>query len=353
VVDDFAAQAAAIASLLGEPAPQVADDFADRLRRRLDRAREQDHQRRSLNRERERAEDTRRRAKAEKQAQSAVLTRLCEAAGVDALERLPDLEDSAARKRSARSKLASQRQQLALASTRSLDELRGRLVGQDAVALDAERERCRQEIARLEQQQRSARQAEERARLALEAVDASDRAAAAREAMESAAARYRSALRPWARLRLAHALLRDALNRFREKAQAPMVAAASTYFALISGGRYRRLVADEVHDRPVLQAERADGVRIGVEAMSDGTADQLYLALRLAALELRRASHPRMPLVLDDVLITSDDERAANILSALCRFAEDGQVMLFTHHRHLIEVARGALPEPSLLIHQL
>ena len=114
-----------------------------------------------------------------------------------------------------------------------------------------------------------------------------------------------------------------------------------------------RLVADEADDKPVLRAERADGVRIGVEAMSDGTADQLYLALRLAALDLRRASHPNMPLVLDDVLITSDDERAANILRALARFAEDGQVMIFTHHRHLVDLARAALGDQGLAVHSL
>lgn len=194
---------------------------------------------------------------------------------------------------------------------------------------------------------------EEQARHALEAIDTSDRAAAAREAMESAAARYRAAIRPWARLRLAHALLKEALNRFRERAQAPMVAAASTYFSLMTGGRYQRLVADEADDTPVLRAERTDGERIGVDAMSDGTGDQLYLALRLAALDLRRASHPPMPLVLDDVLITSDDERASNILRALARYAEGGQVMIFTHHRHLIDVARTTLGERGLAIHNL
>ena len=87
--------------------------------------------------------------------------------------------------------------------------------------------------------------------------------------------------------------------------------------------------------------------------MSEGTADQLYLALRLAALELRRSSHPQMPLVLDDVLITSDDERAANILQALARFAEHGQVMIFTHHRHLIDVAREALGDQAFVLHAL
>ncbi len=197
------------------------------------------------------------------------------------------------------------------------------------------------------------RQAEELARHAWEAIDTADTAPAARESMEAAAARLRSAIRPWARLRLAHALLREALNRFRERAQAPMIAAASIYFTLITGGAFVRLVADDSADKPVLRAERAGGAIIGVEAMSEGTADQLYLALRLAALELRRGSHPDMPLVLDDVLITSDDTRATNILKALERFASDSQVVIFTHHRHLIDVAGAALPASVCTVHML
>ena len=353
VVDDFAAQAANLATVTGEPAPRMADDFADRLRRRLALSREQEQQRLTLIRDRTRTQDTKRHAETEQGTQSNILAQLCAAASVATVEQLLEREDSATRKRLAQDTLAMQRQQLAQASTRSEVELRERLAGQDAIAMDSERERCRTEIARLDQEQTSARQAEELTRRALEAIDSSDRAATAREAMESAAARYRSAIRPWARLRLAHALLQEALNRFRERAQAPMIAAASTYFSLMSGGRYQRLVADKADDSPVLRAERADGVRIGVEAMSDGTADQLYLALRLAALELRRASHPQMPLVLDDVLITSDDVRVANILRALARFAEGGQVMLFTHHRHLVDLARAELSHDTLMIHNL
>jgi uncharacterized protein YhaN len=60
-----------------------------------------------------------------------------------------------------------------------------------------------------------------------------------------------------------------------------------------------------------------------------------------------------MPLILDDVLITSDDERSANILRALARFAEGSQVMIFTHHHHLIDVARAALGAQALAIHNL
>jgi uncharacterized protein YhaN len=319
----------------------------------LTTSRERDQQRNTLTSDRNRAQARKRQAEGELALQSAALARLCAAAGVDTIDRLPEREDSAAHKRQAQTALLKLRQQLAQASARSEDALRQSLAGQDAAAMESERERCRAGIAQREQDQDASRQVEEQARRALEAIDSSDRAATARESMESAAARYRAAVRPWARLRLAHALLQESVNRFRERAQAPMVVAASVYFSLMTGGRYERLVADEAEDKPVLRAQRVDGVPIGVEAMSEGTADQLYLALRLAALELRRASHPQMPLVLDDVLVTSDDERAANILRALARFAEGGQVMIFTHHRHLIDVARGVLGDEVLMTHIL
>lgn len=353
VADDIETRAAQLATLVGEPEPVSVDDFADRLRRRLAASREADQERSTLIRDQDRAQQKKQQAEAELEQQGAVLVRLCSAAGVATAYLLPEREESAARKRQAQTHLSTLREQLAQASARPEEALRRSLSGQDAVAIESERERVRLEIGQRETEQVAARQSEERTRLALEAIDTSDRAAAAREAMESAAARFRAAIRPWARLRLAHALLKESLNRFRERAQAPMVAAASTYFSLMTGGRYQRLVADEADDKPVLRAERSDGVRIGVEAMSDGTADQLYLALRLAALDLRRESRPHMPLVIDDVLITSDDERAANILRALARFAEGGQVMIFTHHRHLIDVAQTSLGGQALAVHTL
>jgi uncharacterized protein YhaN len=353
VVNDFEKQAAQLAQLLGEPAPKAADDFAGQLQARLKASRSQEQQRLNLIRDQKRAEATKRDAETELAKQSMVLDQLCAAAGVETATELPECEERSARKRQLQAALAGQRQQLAQASARPEAELRERLADQDAIAVDAERERCRTEITRLEQEQTGARREEEQTRRALEAIDASDAAAKAREAMESAVARYQAAIRPWARLRLGHALLRDSLKRFRERAQAPMIAAASAFFSLMTDGRYCRLVADETDDKPILLAERVDGICIGVEAMSEGTADQLYLSLRLAALQLRRDSHPQMPLVLDDVLITSDDMRAANILRALARFAEGGQVMLFTHHRHLIELARHILTEQDLAVHDL
>ncbi len=353
VVDDLMTQGAQVAGLLGEAVPTVLDDFADRLRKRLAVSRQHQQEGHALIRDRTKAQEKKRQAAAAQVTEAALLAGLCTRARGAPIDQLPELEEQATKKRELRKSLALLRQQLANASPQSEGELRARLTGLDVPALESERERCRTERVRLEQEQASAQRTEEQARRALEVIDASDRAALAREAMESAAARYRSAIRPWARLKFARSLLQEALNRFRERAQAPMVSAASAYFSLMTGGAYERLVTDEREDKPVLCAQRAGGVTIGIEEMSEGTADQLYLALRLAALELRRPSHPPMPLVLDDTLITSDDARAANILRALARFAKGSQVMLFTHHRHLLDVACSALGDTAFMTHRL
>ena len=82
-----------------------------------------------------------------------------------------------------------------------------------------------------------------------------------------------------------------------------------------------------------------------------GARDQLYLALRLAALELQRARGVNLPVILDDVLITSDDVRAGCILKALSRFSEGGQVIVFTHHDHLCDIAaRNVAPDRLAIV---
>ena len=78
--------------------------------------------------------------------------------------------------------------------------------------------------------------------------------------------------------------------------------------------------------------------------MSDGNRDQLYLALRLATIE--QQLDQLFPLILDDLLLNFDDNSAAAGFEALAEIAEKTQVIFFTHHRHLVELAKVTL-EPS------
>ena len=171
--------------------------------------------------------------------------------------------------------------------------------------------------------------------------------------LASAVATVKNTLPLYARSRLAHALLHEAVNRFKERSQAPMLKAASSYFAQITGGEFEGLVNDDSQERPVIAARRPGGALVAVDGMSEGTADQLYLALRLAALDLQRQRGVNLPVILDDVLMTSDDARAVCIFKALQGFSALGQVIVFTHHRHLCDLARSCLAPETLAVVEL
>ncbi len=136
-------------------------------------------------------------------------------------------------------------------------------------------------------------------------------------------------------------MLKWALERYREEKQGPLLVAASDFFSHLTNGQHAKLLVDPA-DPLRLISRKADGSKVGVEGMSDGTSDQLYLALRLAALELHMEGGTTLPILADDLLINCDNERAASSLKAFARIGSKTQVLYFTHHRHLIEVARRA-----------
>ena len=77
--------------------------------------------------------------------------------------------------------------------------------------------------------------------------------------------------------------------------------------------------------------------------MSDGTADQLYLALRIAAVDGWLEGKSALPFVADDLFVNFDDDRTVAGLKVLHQLAEKCQVLVFTHHVHLVDLARSAL----------
>jgi uncharacterized protein YhaN len=107
------------------------------------------------------------------------------------------------------------------------------------------------------------------------------------------------------------------------------------------------------HGQLVLEAVRSNGNCLQVEAMSSGTRDQLYLALRLATLEWRIQSGEPMPFIVDDILINFDDQRSKATIKALSNLAEKTQVILFTHHQQIVETAREFGLSEKVFIHQL
>ena len=84
--------------------------------------------------------------------------------------------------------------------------------------------------------------------------------------------------------------------------------------------------------------------------MSEGTCDQIYLALRIALLESSLNGREPLPFIVDDILIMFDNERTAAALKVLSHFSQTTQVILFTHHEHLVSIANDTLFDSSLRV---
>jgi len=152
---------------------------------------------------------------------------------------------------------------------------------------------------------------------------------------------------------LAARILRDEIERYRKENQGPLLKRASEHFSSLTQGSFKELRTDFTdNDEPVLAGIRPNGERVHVEGMSSGTRDQLYLALRLAALEKYMESSEPMPFIVDDILVHFDDDRSKATLAVLAELTKKTQVILFTHHSRVVEQARE-LAGGIAMVHEL
>lgn len=130
-----------------------------------------------------------------------------------------------------------------------------------------------------------------------------------------------------AALELAHQTLTQANTTLAARFSPRLVQEASDLFAALSGGRYTRVQVDR---RMELEAAEPDAPMRRLLSLSCGTADGLYLAVRLAICRLLLPSEA--PLVLDDALAMLDDGRVRLALEVLRQEARTRQILLFTCH---------------------
>lgn len=149
----------------------------------------------------------------------------------------------------------------------------------------------------------------------------------------------------YATICFAGAILRQAMERYRQENQEPVLRRAGELFSQLTVQSIARLEANvDDKDQPVLLGIRPNGKRLTVDAMSTGARDQLYLALRLASLERYVEKGHAMPFIVDDVIVNFDDRRAKATLEILAGLASKTQIIFFTHHRHLVDLAHSSLP---------
>ena len=237
-----------------------------------------------------------------------------------------------------------------------LDDFLAAARAADADESAARKDELEAEAARLADARDAAVRAVRDAEAKLAALDTRGRAAEAEQRAQDLLAAVDGDADRYARVRLADALLARAAERYRDEHQGPLLDRAGDFFARLTGGSFAGLDVVAEGDGLALvgvrpREAREDGteapaVRLPPAAMSDGTRDQLYFALRLAGLAQSAAGRPPYalpPLIVDDVLDRADDARCAAALGVLADLSESVQVVVFTHHARLAELAADAL----------
>jgi uncharacterized protein YhaN len=142
---------------------------------------------------------------------------------------------------------------------------------------------------------------------------------------------------------------RQALRRFRDTHRSRMLDATEDAFRRLTGGAWARLETRQEGTQERLIGIDATGRSATIDEMSTGTQGQLYLALRIAGYRAFVAEHGPLPFVADDVHETFDDARARAAMEMALEIGEVGQSLVFTHHRHIVEIARDLHPAVTVL----
>ncbi|WP_250509468.1 YhaN family protein [Caballeronia sp. GACF4] len=188
------------------------------------------------------------------------------------------------------------------------------------------------------------------ARRELNAISGEGNAARAEAKRQEALSVMADAAERFVKVETASTLLKWAIDRYRERRQGPMLTRASTIFSELTLGAFSRLAVDYDRQPMALAAIRESGEHVEITGMSEGTRDQLYLALRLAALEEHAEKASPLPFVADDLFINFDDGRARAGLRVLSAIAMHTQVIFLSHHDHLVDMVREVFG-PKVNVH--
>lgn len=217
----------------------------------------------------------------------------------------------------------------------------------DGAALEAmlkEREAADASLAELrdELQERRGRLLQER-----ESLEAAGNRDSANQQLEEQRAELKELVSQYAVRAIAAGLIERTRRFYEQEKQPQVLRLASRYFSKLTGGTYSRIVM-RMGDQALL-AERPDGGLVESSKLSRGTAEQLYLAMRLALVQ----SMPHaagIPLMLDDLFVNFDSRRLGYVLELISELSHSRQIVMMTCHPHVTDQIRQRIPGAQVIV---
>lgn len=129
---------------------------------------------------------------------------------------------------------------------------------------------------------------------------------------------------------LAMTALEQANTTLQNRFSPALGARAAEIFAALTAGKYDKVLLSS--DLSLSAEAAGDPMSRSIQQLSQGAADQLYLAVRLAICDMVLPTEKHVPLILDDALVTFDDDRLRAALDYLLSESKNRQILLFTCH---------------------
>ena len=284
----------------------------------------------------------------------AELKKLCAIAKCDSIEKLQEIEEKSLKAAELLQKIKESKESLFhYAGAQSLEQFIKDVESRDIDSIDARLINLNDEISSYEKELAVYDTNIGELSNELKGMDGSSRAAQLMENAEGILLSIRKDVERYLKLQVASSILKFEIERYRQRNQSPILRRAGEIFRELTINSFSTIETDYRDDKPVLMCRRHTGELIGVKALSEGTCDQLYLALKLATLEKYLTENEPLPFIVDDILVNFDDRRAQSCLEILVELAKKIQVIFFTHHKHLINIAEEVIPTEKLRVQSL
>lgn len=144
---------------------------------------------------------------------------------------------------------------------------------------------------------------------------------------------FNEGARKWAKYALARKLLENTAEAYKQEYMPEMLGKAEEFLSVLTGGHYVRITPKE--EGAGLLVEKGDGTLFEANELSQATAEQVYVSIRLA---LAAAIYKRysFPIIIDDSFVNFDHVRTRRMIELL-RGLRGHQILFFTCQRHLLE----------------
>lgn len=159
----------------------------------------------------------------------------------------------------------------------------------------------------------------------------------------------KNALENYLSYALARSFIQKAKQDFEKEKQPELIKTASEIFSHITDGKWLNITSSIEDNTLHLNPKR--GVPVTPDELSQGTREQLYLALRLAYVRNASEYKEPLPLIMDDILVNFDTLRSTQTAKTLATFTEGKQahqMLFFTCHKHIATILQENVPTSTL-----